>query len=142
MQRRQLRDKMTIMMTPKEVLLMIIAILVIVLLIYIIALVRKAIASLAKLDGVLDDAKKITQIASERAEQVDGIMDGIGGAVGQAMNIVKSGKGSIAAATHAIGAGSSFLGLLRRKKKADTMPQEAKTQKKRKLKENDKLQQN
>ncbi len=133
---------MTIMMTPREVLLMIIAILVIVLLIYIIALVRKTIASLAKLDGVLDDAKKITQIASERAEQVDGIMEGIGGAVGQAVNVMRSSKSNIAAATHAIGAGSSFLGLLRRKKKADTTPQDAKAHKSKKPKENDKLQQN
>ncbi len=120
---------MTVMITPKGAVLAIIAILVIVMLIYIIALIRKLINSLKKLDGVLDDAKKMTQIASGRVEQVDGIVEDVCEVASQAVEAAKGNQGSIAAATNIIGATSSLVGLFRRKRKAESTSKKPKKKK-------------
>lgn len=117
---------MTVTITLKGALLTIIALLVIVLLIYIILLIKKLIGSLKQMDGILADTKSMTKVAADRVEQVDGIVDGIGETVGQVVDAMRGNQSSIAAATHIIDAGSSLLGILKKKNKEGKEDKESK----------------
>ena len=114
---------MTLTVTPKGVALAVIAVLVIIALIYIIVLIRKLIESLKKLDGVLDDAKSMTEITSARVEQVDGIVSGIGDVVGQTVNAIAGNQSTVNAATHIVDAGSSLVGIFKKKSKVEDAPE-------------------
>lgn len=107
---------MTVTLTLKGVLLTSIALLVIVLLIYIIVLIRKLIDTLKRVDGILSDTKEVTAVASERVQQVDGMMDELGGTVGVVIDAMKGNQNIVAALTHIVDAASSFIGMIRRKK--------------------------
>lgn len=117
---------MTVTITLKGALLTIIALLVIVLLIYIILLVKKLIGSLKQMDAILADTKSMTKVAADRVEQVDGIVDGIGETVGQVVDAMRGNQSSIAAATHIIDAGSSLLGIFKKKRTEGKEDQETK----------------
>jgi 3-methyladenine DNA glycosylase/8-oxoguanine DNA glycosylase len=125
--------RMTLTVTPKGVALAVIAVLVIIALIYIIVLIRKLIESLKKLDGVLDDAKSMTEITSARVEQVDGIVSGIGDVVGQTVNAIAGNQSTVNAATHIVDAGSSLVGIFKKKSKVEDAP-EPETKKSKKAK--------
>lgn len=132
---------MTVTITLKGALLTIIALLVIVLLIYIILLVKKLIGSLKQMDAILADTKSMTKVAADRVEQVDGIVDGIGETVGQVVDAMRGNQSSIAAATHIIDAGSSLLGIFKKKReegKEDQEPKEETTAKKKTKKQKQK----
>ncbi len=107
---------MTVTLTLKGVLLTSIALLVIVLLIYIIVLIRKLIETLKQVDGILSDTKEVTAVASERVQQVDGMMDELGGTVGVVIDAMKGNQNIVAALTHIVDAASSLIGMIRRKK--------------------------
>lgn len=106
---------MTVTITLKSALLAAIAVLVIILLIYLILLIKKLLASLKQVDEILADAKAITEVASERVQQVDGIVEDIGDTVGQVVEAIKGNQKSVAAVTHIINASSSLVSLLRKK---------------------------
>ena len=122
---------MTVTITLKGILLTVIALLVIVLLIYIIVLIRKLIDSLKRMDAILGDTKTMTKVAADRVQQVDGIVDGIGDTVGQVVDAMRGNQSSIAAATHIIDAGSSLLGILKKKKSGDESETKKAKQKKK-----------
>lgn len=107
---------MTVTITLKGVLLTIIAVLAIVVLIYIIALLRKLIGTLKQVDDILADTQKVTAIASDRVQQVDGVMDDLGDTVTVMVDAVKGNQSVVAALTHIIDAASSFVGLVRKGK--------------------------
>lgn len=107
---------MTVTITLKGVLLTIIAVLAIVVLIYIIALLRKLIGTLKQVDVILTDTQKMTAIASDRVQQVDGVMDDLGDTVTVMVDAVKGNQSVVAALTHVIDAASSFVGLVRKGK--------------------------
>ena len=62
----------------------------------------------------------------------DGIVDGIGDTVGQVVDAMRGNQSSIAAATHIIDAGSSLLGILKKKKSGDESETKKAKQKKKK----------
>lgn len=111
---------MTVTITLKSALLAIIAVLAIILLIYLILLVKKLIASLKQVDAILADTKAITEVASDRVQQVDGIVEGIGDTVGQVVDAIRGNQKSVAAVTHIIDASSSLINLFRKKGSKET----------------------
>ncbi len=105
---------MTVTITWEGVLLTIIAALVIVLLIYLIALIRKSMTTLNKVNSVLDDTKVVSGIASDKAQKVDKMVDAVGESVGTVVNSMKGNQSIVAAITNIINAVSSFAGIVRK----------------------------
>ena len=105
---------MTVTITWEGVLLTIIAALVIVLLIYLIALIRKTMTTLNKVNSVLDDTKVVSGIASDKAQKVDKMVDAVGESVGTVVNSMKGNQSIVAAITNIINAVSSFAGIVRK----------------------------
>ena len=107
---------MTVTITLKGALLTILALLVMVLLIYIIALVRKLIGTLKRVDEILGDTKTMTEVASERVQQVDGIVGGLEDTVTVMVDAVKGNQSIVEALTHIVDATSAFIGIIRGKR--------------------------
>ena len=62
----------------KDLLIMLLILAAVVLVIYLIVMVAKLIPSLKTLNGVLEDAKRITAVAADKAESLDGVLDETG----------------------------------------------------------------
>lgn len=122
---------MTVTITLKGVLLTVIALAFIVLLIYAIALLKKLIGTLKKMDEILADTKAITAVASERVQQVDGIVGDLGESVAVMVEAAKGNQSTIAALTHIVDATSSLAGIFKGRKKGDDADKESKKQKKK-----------
>lgn len=105
---------MTVTITLEGVLLTAIAVLAIVLLIYLIALIRKAVVTLTKVNLVLDDTKVVSGVAADKAQKVDEIVDGIGDSVGTVVNSIKGNQSIVAAITSIVNAVSSFAGIVKK----------------------------
>ena len=108
---------MTVTITLEGAILTTIAVLAIVLLIYLILLVRKLIATLVKVDTVLDDTKVVSATAADKAEQLDGIVNGISSSVGTVVDSIKGNQNIVAAATSVVNAASSFAGVVKKPSK-------------------------
>ena len=108
---------MTVTITLKGALLTIIAVLAIVLLIYLILLLRKLIATLVKVDTILDDAKVVSETASDKVQKLDGIVDGISTSVGTVLNSIKGNQSVVSAATNVVNAASNFAGIVKKPNK-------------------------
>ena len=104
---------MTVTITWEGVLLTLLAALAIVLLIYLIALTRKAIITLTKVNSVLDDAKIVSEVA-DKAQKIDKIVDGVSDSVGTVVNSIKGNQSIVAAITSIVNAASSFAGIVRK----------------------------
>ena len=87
--------------------------------IYIIALVRKLIGTLKRVDAILGDTKTMTEAASQRVQQVDGIVDGLEDTVTVMVDAVKGNQSIVEALTHIVDATSSFIGIIRGKREGD-----------------------
>ena len=111
---------MTLTVTLKGALLTAIAILVIILLIYLIVLLNNLIKTLKQVNLVLDDAKIVSSTAAEKAQQLDGIVSGIGSSVGTVVNSLKGNQNVVSAATSVVNAASSFAGIIKKDKKKNT----------------------
>lgn len=107
---------MTITLTPQGVVGFVIAALVIVLLVYLILLVKKLIGTLKALDTVLEDAKSITEVASRRTNDIDGMVDGIVEAAGIVSNSVKGNQNIARAASGIVNATASCVGFIKSKR--------------------------
>lgn len=79
--------RMNISLNLKDLLIFVLIILAIVLIVYLIALVIKLMGTLRKADSFLDDANRISTIAAEKTERLDGVIDDAADAV---MGIVES----------------------------------------------------
>jgi hypothetical protein len=78
---------MNISLNLTELLIVVLLILTIALVIYLLTLTSKAKKSLDKLNTVLDDANRISTIAAEKTEMIDGVIDN---ATDTVMGIVES----------------------------------------------------
>ncbi len=78
---------MNISLNLTELLIVVLLILTITLVIYLLTLTSKAKKSLDKLNTVLDDANRISTIAAEKTEMIDGVIDN---ATDTVMGIVES----------------------------------------------------
>lgn len=110
---------MTVTITLEGVLLTIIAALAIVLLIYLIIFIRKATLTLTKVNSVLDDTKIISGVASDKAQKVDEIVDGISDSVGTVVNSIKGNQSTVSAITSIVNAVSSFAGIVKKPTNSD-----------------------
>ncbi|MBR5129554.1 MAG: hypothetical protein IKU67_05830 [Firmicutes bacterium] len=108
---------MTITVTLKGALLTAIAVLVIIFLIYLIILLNNLIKTIKQTNLILDDAKVVSATAAEKAEQIDGIVSGIGSSVGTVVNSIKGNQSVVSAATSVVNAASSFAGIVKKDKK-------------------------
>lgn len=109
---------MTITLTLKGALLTAIAVLVIILLIYLIVLLNNLIKTLKQVNLIMEDAKVVSATAAEKAQQIDGIVNGIGSSVGTVVNSLKGNQNVVSAATSVVNAASSFAGVVKRDKKS------------------------
>ena len=108
---------MTITVTLKGVLLTAIAVLVIIALIYLIILLNNLIKTLKQTNLIMEDAKIISATAAEKAQQIDGIVSGIGSSVGTVVNSIKGNQNVVSAATSVVNAASSFAGVVKKPSK-------------------------
>ena len=67
---------MTITITLKGMILTILAVLGMILLVYLILLIRKLIGTLKGVDAVLKDAKTVSSVAADQAENLDDVIEG------------------------------------------------------------------
>ena len=107
---------MTITITPQGVAWFVIAVLAIVLLIYLILLLKKVIETLKVVDTLLSDAKAVTEVASRRTKDIDGMVDGIVEAVGIVADGVKGNQNILKAASGIVNATASCVGIMKEKK--------------------------
>lgn len=84
----------------KEALICLVLIALLILIFYLITLVRKLLITVSSTNKVLDDAKVVSAIASEKATEVDGIMGDISGAVSNITSEVKQRQGFIKTVTN------------------------------------------
>ena len=106
---------MTITVTPQGAAWFIIAVLAMVLLVYLILLLRKLIGTLKKVDLLLEDSKVITEVASRRTTDVDGMVDGVVEAVGIMTDAVKGNQNIAKAASSVVNAAAACAGIIKGK---------------------------
>lgn len=107
---------MTITITPQGAAWFIIAVLAMILLVYVILVLRKLIDTLKKVDLLLEDSKTITEVASRRTRDIDGMVGGMTDAVGIVVNAVKGNQNMAKAATSVVNAAASCAGIVKGKK--------------------------
>ena len=100
--------------TWEGVLLSVLAIAGICLLVYLIILLRKVIETLREVDQILADAKVISAVAADKAQKVDGIIDGAADTVGPVVNAIKGNQSMVSAATNFVNATSSFANIMKK----------------------------
>lgn len=106
---------MTITITPQGLAWGIIAVLAAVLLVYLILLLRKVIETLKVVDTLLEDAKSVTEVASRRTKDIDGMVDGIVEAAGILSDGVKGNQNIVKAASGIVNAAASCVGIVKGK---------------------------
>ena len=106
---------MTITITPQGVAWAVIAVLAVVLLVYLILLLKKVIETLKSVDALLSDAKTITEVASRRTQDIDGMVDGIVEAAGIITDGVKGNQNIAKAASGVVNATASCIGIMKEK---------------------------
>ncbi len=84
-----------------------------VLLIALVILVKNLISAVRNLNKVIDDASVVSQVASERVSQVDGIVGDLGEALNQVVEAMKGNRSLIGAVTNVAKAVSSTLSYFR-----------------------------
>ena len=104
----------TLTITWEGVLLSVLAIAGIVLLVYLIILLRKVIETLKEVDQILADAKVISNVAADKAQKVDGLIDGAADTVGTVVNAIKGNQSMVSAATNFVNATSSFANIMKK----------------------------
>ena len=63
---------------------------------------------------ILDDAKVVSETASDKAQKLDGIVDGISSSVGTVVNSIKGNQNVVSAATSMVNAASSLAGVVKK----------------------------
>ena len=114
---------MTITITWEGLLLTALALAGAVLLIYLIVLVSNLIKTVKKANDILDDAKVVSEITADKAQKLDGIIDG----VSESVSDLKGNKNIISAATNVVNAVSNLAGMAKaadRKKDKKTKTEE------------------
>ncbi len=104
----------TLTITWEGLLLTVLAVAGIILLVYLILLIRKLLDTLKQVDKILLDAKVVSGIAADKANKVDGIIDGVGDTVGNVVNAIKGNQNVVKAATNFVNATSSLAGMFRK----------------------------
>ena len=107
---------MTITITPQGVAFAVIAVLAAILLVYLILLLKKLIGTLQMLDAVLEDTKAVTEVASRRTKDIDGMVDGLVEAAGILADGVKGNQNIAKAATGIVNAAASCVGIIKGRK--------------------------
>lgn len=102
---------MTITITWEGLLLTALALAGAVLLIYLIVLVSNLIKTVKKANDILDDAKVVSEITADKAQKLDGIIDGVSESVSDVAETLKGNKNIISAATNVVNAVSNLAGM-------------------------------
>ena len=120
----------------KEVLIYLVLIALFVLIVYLILLVKKLIVTLQKTDKVLEDGGVVSEIAANRATDIDGIVDNVSGVVSGIAAEANSNQGLIKTATDLGKAATSTLNYMKaeKEKKEEKEFEEYKKEKKAKEK--------
>ena len=100
--------------TWEGVLLSVLAIAGICLLVYLIILLKKLTETLKEVDQILADAKVISAVAADKAQKVDGIIEGAADTVGTVVNAIKGNQSMVSAATNFVNATSSFANIMKK----------------------------
>lgn len=108
---------MTVTITLKGVLLTALALVGIVLIIYLIALIRKTIGTLTRVDEILADTKVISETAAEKTKKIDEIVGNASEAVGTVVEAVKGNQSIVKGITNLVNATSSFTGIIKNAEK-------------------------
>ena len=78
------------------------------------------IKTLKQANLILEDAKVVSSTAADKAQQLDGIVSGIGNSVGTVVNSIKGNQSVVSAASSVVNAASSFAGIIKKDKRKKT----------------------
>ena len=95
-----------------------------VLIIFLIVAVKHLIDTLKSTSKILKDVEDISAIASERAKDVDGIIDNIAESVGNVSKNLKGRAGIAQVVSAVVGLVTSLKGLMKNKKSSETAKKE------------------
>lgn len=99
---------MEITITLQDLILLVIGIAAIVFLFYLIKLLKNLVETIQRTNRVLADAEVITGIASNKAQQLDGVIGDVSEAVGSITELVKGNQNVVKAVTNIV---NSLAGL-------------------------------
>lgn len=99
---------MEITITLQDLFLLVIGIAAIVFLFYLIKLLKNLVETIQRTNRVLADAEVITGIASNKAQQLDGVIGDVSEAVGSITELVKGNQNVVKAVTNIV---NSLAGL-------------------------------
>lgn len=98
----------------KEALMYVLFIALIILVGYLIAMAKHLIKTVKKTNKILDDAAVVSEVAANKAVQVDGVIDDVQSAVADVAKAVKGQQNFIGAATNFVKAIGSLFAIFNR----------------------------
>ena len=106
---------MDMMISVKDVGLILIFIALIALIIYLIVMLKNLTATLQQTNSVLEDVKVMTDVAQKRTTQIDDAMDDVLGAVSGISRSFKGEEGTVQALSSLAKSTTSLVNLIRKK---------------------------
>ena len=92
---------------------------VLVLIVFCIVFMKNLIVTIKHTNRILEDTEKISAIAAERTEEVDGVIGNVTESIGGLEDVIKGNQSVIEALTSIINALGSLKNLVNRKKEKD-----------------------
>ncbi len=102
---------MTVTLTWQGVLISLLIIAGIAALVYLCIVLANLVTTLKKLNGVLDDAKEITEFATTQTNKANNIITGMSDSVSQVVSNLKANKNTIRNVSSLVGATTSIIGV-------------------------------
>lgn len=103
---------MSVTIDLKTLLIILVLIALIVLIIYAILAVRKLLVTLDHTNKVLEDVEVISEIASARSQDVDGIITNVSSTVADLSDAVKGNQGTMSAVASIVKSAASIKGMM------------------------------
>jgi len=107
------------MIDAKTLLVILVLIALIVLIVFAIVLIKKLLGTLDRANKVLDDVSVVSEIAAERSQDINGIVENVSGSVSEISGALKGNSGTISAVAGIAKSLASLKGAADKKNKED-----------------------
>ena len=107
---------MSVTLDLKLLLIALVLIALIVLIIYVIVLIKRLLGTLTHVDKILEDCEVVSGIASERSQDLDGIISNVSGTVADLSDAVKGNQSTVSAIASIAKSAASIKGMMSKDK--------------------------
>ena len=107
------------MIDAKTLLVILVLIALVVLIVFAIALIKKLMGTLDRVNQVLEDAQVVSDIAATRSKDIDGIVENVSGSVSEISGALKGNQSTISAVMGFAKSLASLKGVADKNKKED-----------------------